>query len=59
MMKLVKDNYYYFKFAGDIISGEFIETKQLYEGTIVNLFKDKQGFIYPIKTENICGISKQ
>lgn len=58
-MKLLKNNYYYFKFAGDIILGIFIESKKLYEGTIVNLFKDKQGFIYPIKKENICGNLKQ
>jgi hypothetical protein len=58
-MKLLKNNFYYFKFAGDIILGEFIETKQLYEGTIVNLFKGKDGFIYPIKKENICGNLKQ
>jgi len=58
-MKLIENNYYFFKFAGDIISGKFKETKELYEGTIVNLFEDKQGFIYPIKKENICGILKQ
>jgi len=58
-MKLVKDNYYYFKFAGDTLYGKFKETKKLYEGTIVNLFEDKQGFIYPIKKENICGTLKQ
>ena len=58
-MKLLKNNYYYFKFAGQTLLGEFIETQILYEGTIVNLFKDKQGFTYPIRKENICGNFKQ
>ncbi len=59
MMKLIQNNYYYFKFAGQTLLGEYIETQTLYEGTIVNLFKDKQGFIYPIRKENICGNLKQ
>jgi hypothetical protein len=59
MMKLIKNNYYYFKFAGQTLLGEYIKTQTLYEGTIVNLFKDKQGFIYPIRKENICGNLKQ
>lgn len=58
-MKLLKNNYYYFKFAGQTLLGEYVETQTLYEGTIVNLFKDKQGFIYTIRKENICGNLKQ
>lgn len=59
MMKLVKDNYYYFKFAGDTLYAKFKGTEILYEGTKVYLFEDKQGYKYPIKQENICGNLKQ
>ena len=58
-MKLVIDNKYYFKFAGDTLYGKFKGTNILYEGTKVYLFEDKQGYKYPIKKENICGKSKQ
>lgn len=58
-MKLVIDNKYYFKFAGETLYAKFKGTKILYEGTKVYLFEDKQGFIYPIKKENICGTLKQ
>ncbi len=58
-MKLLKSNYYYFKFAGQVLLGEYIETQTLYEGTVVNLFKDQKGFIYPIRKENVCGNFKQ
>jgi hypothetical protein len=58
-MKLAKDNYYYFKFAGDTLYGKFIGTEILYEGTEVYLFEDKKKYKYPIKKENICGNLKQ
>lgn len=58
-MKLIENNYYYFKFAGETLLGEFKGIETLYEGTIVYLFKDKQGYKYPIKKENICGNLKQ
>lgn len=58
-MKLVIDNKYYFKFAGETMYAKFKATEILYEGTKVYLFEDKQGYKYPIKQENICGNLKQ
>lgn len=58
-MKLVENNYYYFKFAGETMYAKFKGTEILYEGTKVYLFEDKQGYKYPIKQENICGNLKQ
>ena len=58
-MKLVIDNKYYFKFAGETMYAKFKGTEILYEGTKVYLFEDKQGYKYPIKQEKICGNLKQ
>lgn len=48
-----------FNFAGSIIEGKFINKSKCYDGTIVYKFQDEDGFIYPIKKEDICGNLKQ
>jgi hypothetical protein len=48
-----------FNFAGSIIEGEFLCKSKLNDGTIIYKFEDEQGFIYPVKKEDICGNFKQ
>jgi hypothetical protein len=57
-MKLVKDNFYDFKFIGKTLKGKFVEKKILWDGEILYKFTDGK-LIYSIKRENICGNSKQ
>jgi hypothetical protein len=57
-MKLVKDNFYCFKFIGQQLKGKFVEKKILWDGEILYKFTDGK-LIYSIKKENICGNSKQ
>lgn len=53
-MELIKNNLYYFNFAGQILNGRFLESKQLIDGTIVYKFVDSKGSIYPIRKENVA-----
>jgi hypothetical protein len=48
-----------FKFAGFIVEGDFVCEAKLNDGTKVYKFKDKHGYIYPVKKEDICGNLKQ
>lgn len=48
-----------FKFAGEILKGKFIDTHVLEDNTKLYIFKDKKGYKYPIRKENICGNLKQ
>lgn len=57
-MKLVKDNFYLFKFIGQTLKGKFVEKKILWDGEILYKFTDGK-LIYSIKKENICGNLKQ
>ena len=49
----------YFNFAGSILEGEYLHKSKLYDGTIIYKFKDKNGYIYSIKKEDICGNFKR
>lgn len=48
-----------FKFAGEILKGKFIDTHILEDNTKLYIFKDKNGYKYPIRKKNICGNFKQ
>jgi len=48
-----------FNFAGSILEGKFICESKCHDGTIVYKFEDEDGFIYPVKKEDICGNLKQ
>lgn len=47
-----------FKFAGSILKGKLIEQKIVGEKKVF-IFKDKDGYIYPVNKEDICGNLKQ
>ena len=52
-MKLIVNKEYEFKFAGSIVKGTFHVTQKLYDGSTIYMFKDKKGYKYPVRKENI------
>lgn len=56
-MELLKNNYYYFKFAGEILHCRLYDIIKK-EGELIYWFTDNK-YKYPIRKENICGNSIQ
>ena len=48
-----------FNFAGTTLKGKYLGKFDLNDGSKAYKFKDKDGFIYPVKKEDICGNLKQ
>jgi hypothetical protein len=49
----------YFKFAGSILKGECLGKFKLNDGSKAYKFKDKNGYIYTVNKQDICGNLKQ
>ena len=54
-----KYKHHYFRFAGQVLRGEFLRKDKLNNGKTVYIFKDDK-YKYPIRKKDIlCGNSKQ